>query len=338
MLPFIRNTAYKKRAFILGLVAILMAAAPLGAHTKQLSVVASIKPIHSLVAGVMGDQGTLSLLLDSALDPHIFSMKSSDIRKVINADILFYVDPELETFLSSIVSQKHYKLHAVRLAAQEDILLLPYRTSKVWFSEEQTSDQAGNRDHTNPQAAQEAMDLHIWLHPANARRIVTIIEETLSRHDPDNRLTYIRNAKLLIKRLYDLEERVRDQLRPMREKPLIVYHDAIQYFERAFNLKSVGAIQLKSDAPPSVKHLRALRKIAREKSVACVLGAPGSHPRIATVVMGDTQAGYDVIDPLGLYLDPGPELYFELIEEISLTLQQCQPVDSDLFDIDPQMD
>ena len=94
---------------------------------------------------------------------------------------------------------------------------------------------------------------------------------------------------------------------------MIVYHDAFQYFERSFGLKSVGAILLKADQTPSIKHIKILKKLAKKKKVTCVLGIPGAHPKIATVVMSGTNAGYGVVDPLGLYLDKGPELYFDVI-------------------------
>lgn len=301
------------RFFKLGLLTSLFFAAQM-AHARTLKVVVSIKPLHSLVTSVMGDRGEIDLLIDSSLTPHIFRMRPSHIRKVIDADVLFYISPKLETFLSKPLRNPHQYLKTVAVAQDKDIELLPYRTSKIWLSED--NDHEGH-DHSD-------MDPHVWLDPANSRRMVVIIEETLSELDPANSLTYIKNSKILIKRLYDQEDRLRDMLRPIREKPMIVYHDAFQYFERAFLLYSVGAIQLKTDQPPSIKHLKNLKKIAAEKNVTCVLGVPGAHPQIATTVMVSTAAGYSTLDPLGLYLEPGPELYFELMEEMTLNIVDCQ--------------
>ncbi|WP_417319553.1 zinc ABC transporter substrate-binding protein [Emcibacter sp.] len=308
------------------LLPMIFLATALPAEARKLDIVASIKPVHSLVQSVVGHDNEVTLLLDSSLDPHIFRMRPSHIRKVVNTDVLFYVDRKLETFLESIVDNDQHSVKSVALSGAANLKLLPYRTSKIWFTEE-TGDHEGH-DH-------EEMDLHIWLDPENAIQMVRMIEETLSGLDPDNRVTYIRNSKLVIKRLYELKDRLRQDLRPFREKPIMIYHDAFQYFEKAFSLYSVGAIQLKADSPPSAKHLKALKRIARDKHVTCVLGTPGAHPRIATVVMGDTSANYDVVDPLGVYLEPGPSLYMELIEEIALTLQDCQAGGGDVFDIDP---
>ncbi len=284
-------------------------------NTKDLKVITSIKPIHSLVSSVMGNTGVPELLVQGGVTPHIFRMKPSDFRKIANADVLFYISPKFETFLKSIANNK--SLNVISFANQKNIKLYPYRTSKVWLSENRLDD-----PHTH-----EEVDLHIWLDPSNTRRIVNIIQETLSELDPTNSLTYIKNANLLIKRLFDQEELIRELLRPLRDSSMIVYHDAFQYYEKAFSLKSVGAIQLNVDETPSIKHLSALKKVAADRNVTCILVIPGTHPRIALAVMGDTAAGFGVVDHLGQYLEPGPESYFQLMSEITQSILDCQEKD-----------
>lgn len=281
-------------------------------NVKELKVITSIKPIHSLVSRVMGNTGVPELLVQGGVTPHIFRMKPSDFRKVANADVLFYISPKFETFLKSIAKNK--LLNVIAFANQKDIKLYPYRTSKVWLSENRLDD---------PHMDSE-VDLHIWLDPSNTRRIVNIIEETLSKLDPINSLTYIKNANLLVKELYDQEELIRELLRPLRDNVMIVYHDAFQYYEKAFSLRSIGAIQLNADETPSIKHLVALKSIAAERNVTCVLGIPGTHPRIALAVLGDTTAGFSVVDHLGQYLDSGPDSYFQLMFEITQSILDCQ--------------
>lgn len=302
------------------LMALLMSPA---AHAKTLKVIATIKPLHSLVASVMGDKGTLQLMVKGGLDPHIYRLKPSNIRQIHNSDVVFYIDPDMEIFLKRIFKRSYGNFMAVPLAQQKKINLIPYRTSKVWHREGE-----GKSETLHQEGKQ---DLHIWLDPANARRMVQVIEEVLSSLDPYNRLTYIENAQKTIAHLYTMEEEIREQLRPLREKPMIVYHDAFQYFEKSFSLKSVGAILLKSDQTPSAKHLKILKKLAKDKNVTCVLGTPGAHPRIATVVMSGTKAGFGVVDPLGVYLDAGPDLYFQMMEEMALSITECQDK-SDIFD------
>lgn len=298
---------------VVAIVGIMMMSYSIG-NAKELKVVTSIKPIHSLVSRVMGDLGKPELLVQGGVTPHIFRMKPSDFRKVANADVLFYVSPKFETFLKSVSVSDSDTLNAIAFAEQDGIILHPFRDSKIWFSEGEVDEEHKHSD----------MDLHIWLDPSNTRRIVNIIKETLSELDPENTITYVKNAQALITGLYEQEELIRELLRPLRDSAMIVYHDAFQYYEKAFSLRSFGAIQLKSDETPSVKHLAALKKIAADRNVTCVLGIPGTHPRIAMAVMGDTTAGYGVVDHLGQYLEPGPESYFQLMFEITQSIVDCQ--------------
>ena len=296
-------------------------------HAKNLKVIATIKPLYSLVASVMGTKGELDLMVNSGLDPHIYRLKPSNIRQIHDSDVIFYIDPELEVFLKRILNRPYKNFTAVPLARQDDIYLIPYRTNKIWYN-----DHSGRKRHgaANEESLQ---DLHIWLNPSNARRMVEIIEETLSRLDPANSLTYIQNSRKTITRIYNMEEDIREKLRPLRDKPMIVYHDAFQYFEKSFALKSIGAIILKSDQSPSVKHIKQLKKLAKEKNVTCVLGAPGAHPRIATVVMSGTNAGFSIVDPLGLYIEKGPDLYFDMMTDIAQSIADCQEKNDMLDDL-----
>ena len=68
------------------------------AHAEP-SVVTSIKPVHSLVAAVMKGVGEPKLLVDGASSPHGYQMKPSQAGELQNADVVFWVGPELESFL-----------------------------------------------------------------------------------------------------------------------------------------------------------------------------------------------------------------------------------------------
>jgi len=290
-------------------------------RAKDLKVIATIKPLHSLVANVMGNRGKLDLMVKGGLDPHIYRLRPSNIRQLYKADVIFYIDPNMEIFLKRILARDSAHLVAIPMARQKGINLIPYRNRKIWYSDKESTQKVRNDQKAGNG---NKPDLHIWLDPANARRMVRIIEETLSSLDPGHSLTYIRNADATIARLYRMEEDIREKLRPLRHKPMIVYHDAFQYFEKAFGLKSIGAILLKSDQMPSVKHIYMLKKLARDKKATCVLAMPGAHPRIATVVMSGTKAGFAIVDPLGLYQDKGPELYFSMMEEMAQSIVDCQ--------------
>ena len=113
-----------------------------------------------------------------------------------------------------------------------------------------------NGDHTHPSAA----DGHAWLDTDNAKAMVEHIAVVLSAKDPAHRATFSSNAETLQGRLDRLGTELASTLRPVASKPYIVFHDALQYFERRFGLNDVGSISLSPEIPPGAKRLTQLRE------------------------------------------------------------------------------
>ena len=66
-------------------------------------VVASIKPVHSLVASVMQGIGEPQLIIEGAGSPHTYSLRPSQARALQDADLIFWIGHELEAFLEKPV-------------------------------------------------------------------------------------------------------------------------------------------------------------------------------------------------------------------------------------------
>ena len=65
----------------------------------EIKVMASIKPVHSLVASIMEGAGSPSLIVQGSASPHTYSLKPSQADELQNADVVFWVGHELEAFL-----------------------------------------------------------------------------------------------------------------------------------------------------------------------------------------------------------------------------------------------
>ena len=80
------HTSRRAPLLLAGLIAVPVAlAVPAAAAPK---VVASVKPVHSLVAGVMGDLGTPRLLVEAGQSPHTYSLKPSEAQALEDADLV----------------------------------------------------------------------------------------------------------------------------------------------------------------------------------------------------------------------------------------------------------
>ena len=85
-----------KFGLLLSIISILSYSSFANAETK---VVVSIKPVHSLVSYVMDGVGKPSLLVDGSASPHTFQLKPSHATMLQEADLVFWIGEDLESFL-----------------------------------------------------------------------------------------------------------------------------------------------------------------------------------------------------------------------------------------------
>lgn len=166
-------------------------------------------------------------------------------------------------------------------------------------------------------------DPHAWLSPVNAAAWLNLIAAELSAADPDNAGAYFANANAARAELDILTSEVTDTLLPVSGGSFIVFHDAYQYFETAFGISAAGAISLSDATDPSPARLAEIQTRVREQGIDCVLAEPQFNQGLVTTVLDGTDAQTGVIDPIGVDLTPGPDLYPTLIRNMASTLTGC---------------
>jgi zinc transport system substrate-binding protein len=72
-----------------------------GASVPQVMV--TIKPIHSLVVGVMEGVGKPALLMNGDKSPHIQSLTPKEVRDLQNADLIIWIGPTYESPLCRVI-------------------------------------------------------------------------------------------------------------------------------------------------------------------------------------------------------------------------------------------
>ena len=104
-------------------------AAPASAAPK---VVASIKPLHSLVSGVMKGVGEPYLLIKGAASPHTFSLKPSDAREIERARVIFWVGELLAPSLERPLEVLPKRAEVVAMTELRGLKLLKLREGGLW--------------------------------------------------------------------------------------------------------------------------------------------------------------------------------------------------------------
>ncbi|MFO1372225.1 MAG: zinc ABC transporter substrate-binding protein [Candidatus Competibacteraceae bacterium] len=295
---------------------------PLLAVGAELRVVASIKPVHSLVASVMQGVGEPLLLVQGGASPHEYSLRPSDARAINEAQVVFWIGPDLENFLVKPLNNAKGKGQAVALLAAPGIMVLPLREGGAWEPHQHSHDA-----HTEPHVDHDraaSRDAHIWLDPLNAVAMVRQITTMLSAVDPAHKTNYERNSAALLERLTELNEQLALKLEPVKNQPYIVFHDAYQYFERRYNLNGVGSIVLNPEQRPGARRVAEVQVRIRDLGVRCVFSEPQFQPALVETVIAGSSVRRGVLDPEGgAELPAGPDAYFQLVQNLADALRSC---------------
>ena len=273
----------------------------------EISVAATIKPVHSLVAAVMAGVGEPGLVLDGPVSPHVTGLRPSQARIIENAEVVFAVGEGLEAFLPTLM-EADGGARIVELAEAPGVERLDYRDA----------DEDDGHDHEHG-----GVNPHVWLDPVNAKAMAAHIATVLGTADPANADTYASNAEALVLDLEVLESEIAAELAPVKERPFLVFHDAYHYFEQAFGLSGLGAIVLNPETPPGARRLQEIRHRIDEEDVACVFSEPQFEIGYVTTVLEGTGARTASLDPLGVTIEPGPDAYRRMLTELTDTLVDC---------------
>ena len=332
----------KKILFILPILSLLTIFTPANAEIK---VVTSIKPIHSLASYLMDGVGKPDLIVDGFNSPHGFSMKPSHAKMLQNADLIFWIGEDLESFLEKPLNSIAKKAEKIELIEIKGLNVLKFRERNI-FDEHDHDDHAKKEDdhegHANKEDSHDdhakkedghddhdeheghghgEYDPHIWLDPINAKVILKEMTEHLIENDLKNASTYKSN---LDKALNDIDKLTMDVMTELNESTSsIVFHDAYQYFEKRFNVKILGAFTVNTDIMPGAAQLSEIREIIVHDKVKCIFSEPQFNPDIIKVVAKDMNIKTGVVDPLGATLNPGKNLYFDLIRNMSASFKGC---------------
>lgn len=312
----------------------------------EVAVVASIKPLHSLVAGVMDGVGTPDLIVDGAASPHVHALKPSKAQQLQDADVVFWIGHELEAFLEKpLETLPRNKAVVVELLDSDGLVRHPMRQDEAFEAhshahadEDKHADEDGHdhdhgpehdhdhdgHDHGHGHAdGKPALDPHVWLDPENAKVFVAAIAATLAKADPDNAPAYAANAETMTERLDALQAELGKELAPAAGKPFVVFHDAYQYFEKRFGLTAAGAITLSPETAPGAERVAEISGKIRALDAVCIFSEPQFEPKLITVVAEGSNARTGVLDPLGASLENGPELYPTLLRNMAGAISGC---------------
>ena len=335
-----------------GVICAFSAATPSAAVAEVPRVVTDIAPVHSLVAQVMAGVGVPDLLIDQATSPHHFALRPSQARALQEADLVVWIGAGLSPALSGVIADLAEAGKEMALLSVPQTDLLPIREDVRFEAhrhddhddhghddqghddhDDHGHDDHGHDDHGHDDHEDEghedhahdgAIDPHAWLDPDNAALWLTAIAEELAAADPDHAQTYRRNATNAARQVEQLADQIEADFAATPPPAFIVFHDAYQYFEDAFDISAQGAISLSDASAPSAARLSEIRTIVAEQGVECLFAEPQFDPDILSAVADAAPVSIAVIDPYGGHIPTGVDFYPALLRDLATGISGCK--------------
>jgi zinc transport system substrate-binding protein len=286
---------------------LLFAATPAAAAPR---VITSIAPLHAMTSAIMQDVGTVDLLIGNNSSPHSFRLQPSAVMRVQKADLVIWIGPDLESKLAKSIRQFTPE---DRLLTALDLPLpskLPNRQPGVLHE----------HDHAH---SKNAVDPHIWLDPDNAIVISTAIAERLSEIDPQHSAVYRKNSEQLVRAIKATDLEITTLLKPVQNGKFVTLHDALQYFEKHYQLQSVATLTVDSHKAGSAKRLSELKSAMISEKVNCVLYENMPDETIVDVLLEGSDAHATEIYPLGLNSQSEHTGYPGLLLQLAKAVSKC---------------
>ncbi|MHC6223250.1 zinc ABC transporter substrate-binding protein [Pseudomonas sp. X10] len=276
-------------------------------------VLTSIKPLQQIAAAVQDGAGSPEVLLPPGASPHHYALRPSDVRRVAEADLLYWIGPDMEGFLPRVLNGRSKP--SVALQTLPGLQLRHFGEDSHSHEED-----ADDHDHDHRPGS---LDAHLWLSTVNARVIAAKMAADLAAADPANAARYQGNLKAFVERLDALDQRIKARVAGIAGKPYFVFHEAFDYFEAAYGLKHTGVFTVAAEVQPGAQHVAAMRKRLQEVGKTCVFSEPPLRPRLAETLTAGLPVHLAELDALGGTEPASANGYEQLLENLGNDLAGC---------------
>jgi zinc transport system substrate-binding protein len=258
---------------------------------KKPLIVASINPIYQIVLAITEDKNNSILIINPSISEHDYQLKKSDAEFAAQADLIFYIDDDLEKNFAKLVKGKNvYKMSQIN-----KIKLLQRRSDP------------------------KKIDLHLWLNPENGIKIAEFITQKICEIDAENSEKYQKNLEKLKKEILKTEKNIRKNLQPIQNSGFVFYHDGYQYFEDFFDIKPLKIISGNHDFELTIKDARELDALAKTGQIKCIFGDVYDEKNSAKKLAQNYGVKFTKLDLIG-----EEDLFYPvLLDRISIRIVSC---------------
>lgn len=278
----------------------------------EVRLLTSIKPLQLIAAAVEDGVSQPDVLLPAGASPHEFTLRPSDMRRLGQADLFYWIGPNMEGFLSKPLASRQ----GITVTVQQ----LPGLHLR-YFAKAQPGDDDDN-DH-DPDHQPDGLDGHLWLDTYNAGVIAEHIASDLGRLDPQHQQRYQANVQAFKQRLSQLDQQLDQRLTKVADKPYFVFHDSYGYFEQTHHLHPAGVLAIEHGAQPGARHLARMCERLKQAGRVCLFNEPPARPALATTISEGLPVTLAELDGQGLQAPVNANGYETMLSHLTDQLVGC---------------
>ncbi|BEL94920.1 zinc ABC transporter substrate-binding protein [Serratia marcescens] len=296
----------------------LVMAGPLSSASA--AVVTTIRPLGFIASAIADGVMPTEVLLPDGASPHDFALRPSDIQRLRSADLVLWVGPDMEAFLTKalVPISATRKLAISELPAVKPLLMKG--------EDDDDHDHAGEaHNHADDDHGHHhgEYNMHVWLSPEVAKVTAIAIHDRLLELMPQNKDKLDANLRQFENLLTQTDKNVGNMLTPVQGKGYFVFHDAYGYFEKHYGLSPLGHFTVNPEIQPGAQRLHQIRTQLVEQKAVCVFAEPQFRPAVINAVAKGTTVRSGTLDPLGIGIALGKDSYGKFLTQLSSQYVSC---------------
>ena len=243
--------------------------------SEKIIVTTTTNVVTDLVENIGGEHVIVTGLMGPGVDPHLYRPSASDVKKLQDADIVFYNGLDLEGKMGDIFVKIGREGTAV-WAVSENIP----QTSLLSLDTE---------GHFDP---------HIWWNAKLWMEAAKVVATGLSEHDPENSKTYESNLEEYLTQLEELNQESLEMMDsiPKEQRVLVTAHDAFQYFGHAYGLEEMAIQGWSTDSEAGIREIQNLADEITQRKIKAVFVETSISPATIEALKAAVQdKGHDVV-------------------------------------------
>jgi manganese/zinc/iron transport system substrate-binding protein len=244
--------------------------------------------VTDIVREVAGPRAEVTALMGAGVDPHLYKPTRNDMRRLLDADAVFYSGLVLEGRMTDTFTQ----------LATQGKRVMPVTAGLDETKLREPPEFAGH------------YDPHVWMDVPLWSGCVATVADELAKLDPDHADEYRQRAETYRARFAELDEYVAKVIGsiPESQRVLVTAHDAFGYFGQRYGLevRSVQGVTTESEA--GVQDVNRLVEFLVERKLPAIFVESSVNSKNITAVIEGCEAR-------GVTVAIGAELYSDALGE-----------------------